>query len=58
VKYMATNLFGAIDVTNAFLPHMRARGKGTIVIIGSRSAIRNEFLVRCFAAKARIVTKA
>lgn len=37
------NFFGVVKVTNAFLPHMRSRGDGTIVIIGSRSVYFNEF---------------
>ncbi|KAF8478850.1 short-chain oxidoreductase [Gautieria morchelliformis] len=32
-----TNVFGVINVTHAFLPHMRQREDGTIVVIGSRS---------------------
>jgi short-subunit dehydrogenase len=39
------NFFGVIKVTNAFLPHMRSRRDGTIVIIGSRSVYFNEFPV-------------
>ena len=39
------NFFGVVKVTNAFLPHMRSRGDGTIVIIGSRSVYFNEFPV-------------
>lgn len=34
------NLFGLVNVTNAFLPYMRSRREGTIVIIGSRSGWR------------------
>ena len=37
-----TNVFGVIDVTNAFLPFMRERQGGTIVVIGSRSAWQAE----------------
>ncbi|TFY80834.1 hypothetical protein EWM64_g3173, partial [Hericium alpestre] len=40
---LQTNLFGVMNVTNAVLPHMRSRKDGTVVIIGSRSAWRNEF---------------
>ncbi|KAI0262611.1 hypothetical protein BC834DRAFT_890947 [Gloeopeniophorella convolvens] len=37
-----THFIGTINVTNAFLPYMRAQKEGTIVIVGSRSAYRNE----------------
>ncbi|KAI0056340.1 NAD(P)-binding protein, partial [Artomyces pyxidatus] len=47
---MHTNYFGVLNVTNATLPHMRARRDGTVVIIGSRSAYRNEFVVPSYAA--------
>jgi NADP-dependent 3-hydroxy acid dehydrogenase YdfG len=40
------NFFGVVKVINAFLPHMRSRRDGTIVIIGSRSVYFNEFPVR------------
>jgi len=43
---MATNFQGVINVTNAFLPYIRARREGTIIIVGSRSAVRNELVVR------------
>ena len=34
------NLFGLVNITNAFLPYMRDRREGTVVIIGSRSGWR------------------
>ncbi|KII85496.1 hypothetical protein PLICRDRAFT_668304 [Plicaturopsis crispa FD-325 SS-3] len=40
-----TNLYGAFDVTNAVLPHLRARKSGTVVVIGSRSSWRPELAV-------------
>ncbi|KAF8521413.1 NAD-P-binding protein [Hysterangium stoloniferum] len=43
-----TNVFGVINVTNAFLPYMRQRGSGTIVFIGSRSGWRTQFKVGTF----------
>ena len=43
---MRTNFVGAINVTNAILPHMRSRREGSIVFTGSRSAFRNQIGVR------------
>lgn len=36
-KQFETNVFGLMDVTMAFLPHLRARGEATLVVIGSRT---------------------
>lgn len=41
------NVFGTINVTNAFLPYMRAAKSGTIVIIGSRHAWFTKNPVSC-----------
>ncbi|KIP07376.1 hypothetical protein PHLGIDRAFT_118145 [Phlebiopsis gigantea 11061_1 CR5-6] len=41
-KAFATNLFGAINVTNAFIPYMRDAKSGTIVLVGSRHAWRSQ----------------
>lgn len=46
MKQFQTNVFGTMNVTYAVLPYMRERKSGTVVLIGSRSAIRNEFGVR------------
>ena len=43
---MNTNFFGSVNVTNAILPHMRGRREGYVVFIGSRSAFRNQLIVR------------
>ncbi|KAI0262610.1 NAD-P-binding protein [Gloeopeniophorella convolvens] len=37
------NFLGVVNVTTAFLPYLREQGGGTVVIVGSRSAYRNEF---------------
>ena len=42
---MKTNYGGVVNVTNSVLPYMRERKAGTVVIIGSRWAYRNEFMV-------------
>ncbi|KAH9941811.1 NAD-P-binding protein [Epithele typhae] len=39
-EQFAVNVFGLLDVTNAALPHLRARRSGTIVYLGSRSSWR------------------
>ncbi|KAF8584869.1 NAD(P)-binding protein [Ramaria rubella] len=38
-----TNVFGVVNVTNAFLPYLRQRRSGTVVIVGSRSGWRTRF---------------
>jgi len=38
LQQLPANLFGPINVTNAFLPHMRTRKSGTILFVGSRTA--------------------
>lgn len=45
-KQYDVNTFGLVDVTNAFLPYMRSRGSGTVVLMGSRSSWRTEISVR------------
>lgn len=45
LEQMRINLFGVVNVTNAVLRYMRARREGTIFIVGSRSAWRNEWPV-------------
>lgn len=46
MNVMNTNFFGAVNVTNAILPHMRDRREGCVVFIGSRSVFRNQITVR------------
>lgn len=45
LEHLNINFFGVINLTNAVLPHMRQRRSGTIAMMGSRSAFRNEFIV-------------
>ena len=45
MKDATTNILGTLDVTNAVLPHMRARKSGTVVLMGSRSGWRSELPV-------------
>lgn len=40
-----TNVFAVVDVTNAVLPYMREHKRGTVVVVGSRSAWRAETAV-------------
>lgn len=44
MKIYKTNVFGAVNVTNAFLPYLRAKRDGTIIFIGSRSGWRSKFM--------------
>jgi len=44
------NVFGLVNVTNAFLPYMRARKEGTIVIMGSRSGWRKLEMFGAYAS--------
>jgi short-subunit dehydrogenase len=34
---LRTNFHGPMNLTRAFLPHMRARGSGTLLYIGSQA---------------------
>ncbi|KAI0693918.1 short-chain oxidoreductase [Cytidiella melzeri] len=56
MKQFQTNFFGAINVTNAFLPYMRAARSGTVVFIGSRHAwmTRNPTLAPYNSSKAAL----
>ncbi|KAJ7596537.1 hypothetical protein C8J56DRAFT_1011267 [Mycena floridula] len=42
-KQFQINFFSVVAVTNAVLPHMRARKSGTIVMMGSRVSWNSEF---------------
>ena len=46
MEFMKTNFAGPINVNNAFLPHMRARRLGTIVLFGGFAVYKSEFMVR------------
>ncbi|KAF8580265.1 NAD(P)-binding protein [Ramaria rubella] len=43
LEMFKTNVFGHVNVTNAFLPYMRAQRSGTIVFVGSRSGWYQHF---------------
>jgi len=56
MNVMNTNFFGAVNVTNAVLPHMRDRREGCVAFIGSRSVFRNQITVRVSAIQCSTVT--
>lgn len=45
MQFMKTNFAGPINVNNAFLPHMRARRSGTLVLFGGFAVYKSEFMV-------------
>lgn len=49
-EQMRINFFGVLNVTNAVLPWMRERREGVVLIVGSRSAWRNEWPVSGLAS--------
>jgi NADP-dependent 3-hydroxy acid dehydrogenase YdfG len=51
-----TNVFGVINVTHAFLPHMRERGNGTIIVVGSRSGWKTQSAVSTFLNQVRAIS--
>ncbi|EGO03052.1 hypothetical protein SERLA73DRAFT_120042 [Serpula lacrymans var. lacrymans S7.3] len=53
-----TNFFGLIDVTNAVLPHMRARKSGVVVLIGSRSSWMPENMVGALYCASKAAVRA
>ncbi|KAI0048417.1 NAD(P)-binding protein [Auriscalpium vulgare] len=53
LDHMRVNFLGAVNVINALLPQMRARRDGAVLIVGSRTAYRNEIAVRPVASCAR-----
>ncbi|KAL5480950.1 hypothetical protein ACEPAI_9891 [Sanghuangporus weigelae] len=58
-KQFAVNFFGPLNVANAFLPYMRARRKGTIVFVGSRSSWRSHIpMMGTYAASKAALTAA
>ncbi|KAL5499089.1 hypothetical protein ACEPAH_1607 [Sanghuangporus vaninii] len=58
-KQFAVNFFGPLNVTNAFLPYMRAQREGTIVFIGSRSSWRTHIpMMGTYAASKAALTAA
>lgn len=49
-RQFEVNFFGLVAVTKAFLPHLRARGSGTIFNIASSSALANYPFVPIYGA--------
>jgi len=49
-KQFSTNLYGAMAVTRAVLPHMRAKQHGTLVFMGSQSGWRGDPSISAYAA--------
>jgi NAD(P)-dependent dehydrogenase (short-subunit alcohol dehydrogenase family) len=47
---LTTNVVGSMRVTSAAVPHLRARGGGSIVFIGSQSAMWPQLLQTAYAA--------
>ena len=45
MQFMKTNFAGPINVNNAFLPHMRRRRSGTLVLFGGFAVYKSEFMV-------------
>src|SRR5262249_59113485 len=45
-----TNLFGAVRLTKALLPSMRAAGRGRIVVISSQGGIRGMPSISAYSA--------
>ncbi|CDO68982.1 hypothetical protein BN946_scf184777.g12 [Trametes cinnabarina] len=54
MEVMRTNYTGTLSVTHAVLPHMRKRCAGTVLLFGSRTAYRNEFLGPCECSPRRV----
>ncbi|KAH6625104.1 oxidoreductase,short chain dehydrogenase-like protein [Boeremia exigua] len=57
-KQFDTNVFGAINTTRAFLPHLRGNKSGTIVFIGSAAALSGMPLLSLYCASKFALTGA
>ncbi|KAM5543904.1 hypothetical protein V8D89_002521 [Ganoderma adspersum] len=44
MEFMKTNFAGPINVNNVFLPHMRGRRSGTLVLFGGFAVYKSEFM--------------
>jgi NAD(P)-dependent dehydrogenase (short-subunit alcohol dehydrogenase family) len=57
-QVLETNVIGTMQMCSAVVPHMKARGGGSIVMIGSQSSYWPQFLQTIYAASKGALTSA